>query len=266
MKGVRAPRAWLVAAAVALGSTAGCSAPAGPASPAGPPAAPRNTTATRDAAAPTASAPEALDGCLDPGQAHLLAPVADGSRSLQAVAIGAGSRAVILSEQSDRNPCGWLPLVPKLTAAGYQVVLWDYGTGAPADELRAILAAARSAGARRVALVGASKGAKTSVVAAATAGDRVQGVVSLSAESVLAPDIQVDDYAARLATPVLFVTAARDGYGAAEAGRDFVREAPSRDKRLLTVPGSDHGVDLLTGTQAATVTGALLDFLHRVLD
>jgi hypothetical protein len=115
MTGVR-----LAAGLVALGLMAGCSAPGATAG---------TASTTTQAASPTrAASPKpsvsgALDGCLDPARARLLPPIADGGRSLQAVAIGAGSRTVILSEQSDRNLCGWLPLVPTLTAAGYQVVL-----------------------------------------------------------------------------------------------------------------------------------------------
>jgi pimeloyl-ACP methyl ester carboxylesterase len=247
-------RRRLVAALVAAlaASPAGCSSPASPVSPAASaPPAPMG-------AAPSPSA--LLAGCLDPTQARTL-PVP----GVLAAALGAGTRAVVLSEQSDQDLCGWLPLVPQLRAAGYEVVLWDYGTGTPTDELRDVITAVRAAGAQQVALVGASKGAKASLVTAATPGPPVRGVVALSAESILQPSIDVARYVANLTCPVLFVTATGDGYGAADAGREFVRVAASKDKRLLTVDGEEHGTALLTGTHAATVNSALLAFLARVL-
>jgi len=41
--------------------------------------------------------------------------------------------------------------------------------------------------------------------------------------------------------------------------------APSRDKRLVKVPGTDHGTALLAGPAAATVLPAVLTFLRRAL-
>jgi pimeloyl-ACP methyl ester carboxylesterase len=218
---------------------------------------------TPTSAAPTL--PSAFDGCLDPAQARELPAIPETVGTVRPVALGRGARAVVLSEQSDQDLCGWLQLVPRLVAAGYEVVLWDYGTGAPADELRQVVATVRAAGPTQIALVGASKGAKTSLVVAAASGAPVRGVVSLSAESILQPSIDVAGYVANLTCPVLFVTATADAYGAMDAGREFARVARSKDKRLLTVDGQDHGTALLSGAHASAVTEAVLDFLRRVL-
>jgi hypothetical protein len=61
--------------------------------------------------------------------------------------------------------------------------------------------------------MGASEGAKASLVAAARLGHGVRGVVSLSAETVLLPDIEVVRSVARLRPPLLLVTSAQDPYG-----------------------------------------------------
>jgi pimeloyl-ACP methyl ester carboxylesterase len=108
-----------------------------------------------------------------------------------------------------------------------------------------------------VALIGASEGAKTSIVDGATVSPPVQAVVSLSAEAAL-QGVAVAPYAAKLRVPTMFVTAAHDAYGATSATTGFYRAAPARTKRLVTVPGSAHGTALL---RSAAVTTAVLAFV-----
>jgi len=178
---------------------------------------------------------------------------------------GAGHKTVILSNESDENLCSWLPFSRRLTALGYRVVLWDYAGGEPGAELLALARWARRSGAARIVLLGASEGAKASLVAAARLGRQVRGVVSLSAETVLPPDIEVARSVARLRCPLLLVTSAADPYGSAQAAPQFLAVAPSRDKRLVKVPGADHGTALLAGPAAATVLPAVLAFLQHTL-
>jgi hypothetical protein len=90
---------------------------------------------------------------------------------------------VVLSNQSDRNLCGWLPFARVLANLGFQALLYDYGiAGDERDDLAAAVAALRGLGAERVALLGASQGAKASLVAASGIRPPVAGVASLSAE------------------------------------------------------------------------------------
>jgi len=144
-------------------------------------------------------------------------------------------------------------------------VLWDYGGSGPAAELLALTRWVRRSGASRVVLMGASEGAKASLVAAARLGHGVRGVISLSAEMVLLPDIEVVRWVARLRPPLLLVTSAQDPYGSAQAASEFLAAAPGRVKRLVKVSGADHGTALLSGPAAATVLPAVLTFLHRAL-
>jgi pimeloyl-ACP methyl ester carboxylesterase len=172
---------------------------------------------------------------------------------------------VVLSNQSDENLCSWRPFSARLVASGYRVVLWDYGGGPPADELTAVARRLRSSGATRLVLMGASKGAKVSLIAAAQIRPVVPGVVSLSAESMLLPAIMVLDSVRHVHCPLLLVTAEQDAFGSAQAARQFLSAAPSRDKHLVAVPGTDHGTALLTGRPTATTLPAITAFLHRVL-
>lgn len=93
-----------------------------------------------------------------------------------------------------------------------------------------------------------------------------QGAVSLSAEFVLAPGIVVADFVKRLRCPLLLVTADEDPYGAAAAARQYMTTAPAPVKQLVTVPGTDHGTELLSGRSGAKTIPAVVAFLGRVLD
>src|SRR6185312_4286260 len=141
--------------------------------------------------------------------------------------------------------------------AGYRVVLWDFGAGPPADELTAVARRLASPPGTRVVLMGASEGAKASLVTAARLGPVISGVVSLSAEAALSPGIVVADFARRVRCPLLLVTADQDPYDAAAATRQFMAVAPSAAKRLVIVPGTDHGTALLSGRSGATTIPAV---------
>jgi hypothetical protein len=82
-----------------------------------------------------------------------------------AAVLGRGPAGVVLSNQSDRNLCGWLPFGRVLAARGFQVLLYDYGiAGDLSDDIAAAVDQLHRFGARRVVLVGASEGAKASLV------------------------------------------------------------------------------------------------------
>src|SRR5262249_1729012 len=85
---------------------------------------------------------------------------------------------VVLSDDSDLGPCSWKPLVRPLLAGGARVVLYDYGAGDPVAEATAAATALRRSGAARVVLVGASEGAKVSLVAESRRPGLADAIVS----------------------------------------------------------------------------------------
>jgi dienelactone hydrolase len=161
---------------------------------------------------------------------------------------------VVLSNESDQDRCAWVAFARTLVDKGFRVALWDYGDGAPQTELAGVVSAVRDQG--RVVLLGASKGAKASLIAARQLGSAVAGVVSLSAEAELVPDIDVASASAGITVPVLLVTADNDRYGSAEA-LDGIRRGLA-DVVVLRVPGAAHGTLLLDDP---AVSAQILAFL-----
>jgi pimeloyl-ACP methyl ester carboxylesterase len=218
--------------------------------------------ATRSASPATTPTTQsaALDGCVQPGSANLV-DVGGGS---QAAVLGTGPVGVVLSNQSDQNLCAWLPFARTLAARGFRVLVYDYGiTGNPAGDVAEATATLRQLGTRTVLLVGASQGAKASLVAAAAIRPAVGGVVSLSAEQTLRGQ-DVRPFAAKLGVAVLFMAARGDPYGAADATPRLYRAAArASSRRLLLLPGDLHGTGLLTGPDGAKVRTTILDFLSE---
>jgi pimeloyl-ACP methyl ester carboxylesterase len=176
--------------------------------------------------------------------------------ALPVALLGTSQRAVVLSNESDENACSWLSLAGTLAAAGYRVALYDY-TGDPRTNLTAIVAYLRETGAHSVALIGASEGAKASIVVGARLSPPPDAVVSLSAEEALL-GTDVAPYAAQLRAPTLFVTAQDDPFRAATATVAYYHAAPATDKQLLVRPGMQHGTELLSDP---VVHQAVIDFL-----
>ncbi len=186
--------------------------------------------------------------------------VAVGGTTVQVQFIGSGPTTVILSNQSDRDRCSWSTFAQTLTRNGFRVALWEYAAAGPLAGLAAITRAVHADGATQVVLLGASEGAKASLITARRlAAPYVVGVVSLSAEAILQPGIDVAQACAGLTAPTLLVTSNDDSYGSTGALKAIRSGLPHAE--ILRVPGSDHGVELLTDT---AVDDAVVAFLHRV--
>ena len=156
--------------------------------------------------------------------------------------LGKGPRGVVLSNQSDNSPCAWLPLANRLVRSGFRVAVYYYsGEGAYTDTV-AVAAKLRSLGARRIALVGASEGAKSSIAAAAKA--HASAVVSISAERDLDGYGDLLPAARRLRAPILYLYAKDDPLAEVNTPQLY-RATRERAKRLVAFPGFDHGTALL---------------------
>jgi pimeloyl-ACP methyl ester carboxylesterase len=211
---------------------------------------------------PSATPPPAtqasLDGCVGAGQASRV----DLGGGHQAAVLGGGASGVLLSNQSDQNLCGWLPFGKLLATQGFRVMLYDYGaTADPVKDVALAAAKLRSLGARTVQLVGASEGAKASLIAATTLQPPPAAVVSLSAERTL-QGADVLPAAARLRAPVLFVTARDDSFVGGATGELYKAAAKAPSRRLEVVAGAAHGTELLAGAAGAKLQDTLVGFLR----
>jgi dienelactone hydrolase len=225
---------------------------------------------TTSGARPTTSAkaPAAFDDCLRPGPAVRMVAVSAPGEHLPAVVLGRrGSIGVVFANQSASVACGWRPYARDVARGGVRSLVFDYDAASREEEVLASADWLRAHGARRVVLVGASIGGRAVVTAAAGARPgRVDGVVSLSGERILGAqrDLMVD--ARRLRVPALWVSSANDGYtNFASETRQLYRGARghARPDRLLVVGGDDHGIDLLTGSQAGRVAPAVTAFIRH---
>ena len=198
---------------------------------------------------------------------------ADGTK-LVGHRFGKGTRAVILTHQSEGDLCDWLPYAKRLAARGYFAFPIDFrgygfsqprtGTAATrfAMDIAAAAKALRKLGKEQVFVVGASMGGIAAVVAGATVSPPLDGVVSLSSPRRFRG---LDGVAAgkRLRIPVLYVAAVADdnaGYDFSQDAKALHAAAASRDKRLELLPGALHGIDLVGGSpRAKALVEAFLD-------
>jgi dienelactone hydrolase len=171
--------------------------------------------------------------------------------------LGDGDTGIVISNQSEGEICPWLPLAEALAKRHNRVLLYQYGSGDRADLVAAAAAFMAQQGVKSIILIGASQGAKASIVAVARGLPEVVALVSLSAEARLA-GLDVEPYAKKNTLPVLFITADHDPYGSSQATPTFFKDAPVKDKQLIVLPGDAHGYDLLADS---SVLSAVLKFV-----
>jgi pimeloyl-ACP methyl ester carboxylesterase len=174
---------------------------------------------------------------------------------LDGVVIGDGATGVVLAHQLHSNLCSWLPFAKRLAAAGMRVLAFDFPSTSNLDRyVVAAVAELRRQGAHSIALAGASMGG-TAVLVAASHASSISRVASVSGPRIF-EDLDAGRAVPRVHVPTLFV-AGREDSPYVDDARAMYRAATG-DKRLLIVPGSDHGTDLLDDEQ---VGDQLLAFL-----
>lgn len=238
MKRAKAGMLTMLVVCISALSLNGCSATARP----------HVATTTAATSSPVAS----VAPCLAEEQ-HVRAVTVDG---IDVQILGTSHRAVVVSNQSGQDLCGWKDLADTLVAQGDEVVLYDY-LGPADDNAEAITSWMRSHGAQKVALLGGSQGAKASIIAAAALKTPPEALVALSAEQYLEGE-DVAKSAAKLRCPTLFVTADHDPFDSTSSNEEFQKEAPPGVSTLTVVPGSDHGIQLLDHSDVRTQVFAFL--------
>jgi pimeloyl-ACP methyl ester carboxylesterase len=209
------------------------------------------------AATSSAETAEPIAGCIEPQDPDLtgvhLQPK-PGVR-LDAVVLGTGSTGIVFSNMSSGDLCSWLPTGLVYARQRYRVALYDYSGGQDADaDLRDVAAELRRRGATRIALVGASMGGTTSMVAA-------EAVHAVAVFVLSAPDVfdglDALGAAAHVTAPSWFGVG-EDDTQFVQSAKDLYAHSAARRKTLKILPSGAHGTELL----GASVDTMLTNFLH----
>ena len=246
--------------------------------------------------APTASkpgsfadlAPDPVERCDYPaGTRKVVVTTSDGVK-LAGAEVGSGTRGLVLLHQRGADLCGWGEHVPALTKAGLRVLAIDMrcngmsdcdrdSPGDPFDQTKdyatdAAGAAAylRANGATKVAVMGASMGAVTAVVAAGRYPDQFDAVVALSVFSTswnasggASTDVRtVADAVPKITAPILIGVGGLDSGGTIPAAdaRTLLAKAPAAARSTVVdrPESGQHGWNLLQegdeGIQAEALT------------
>jgi pimeloyl-ACP methyl ester carboxylesterase len=203
-------------------------------------------------------------------------PAADGTQ-LDGVLVGSGPAGVVLLHPVPADLCGFWPYAVYLSKRGLQALAIDlrcFGLSAcpqaddaksrVVDDVVGAVAAPRAHGAKRIALVGASMGATTALLAGAALRPPVAAVVSLSTgkfdlATLLGGSTPLDTCSAakRLSVPVLFAVARNDRGVPVAQVQALYRMTPAKDKQLVVLGGASggrHGWDLGDGVHGADFT------------
>jgi pimeloyl-ACP methyl ester carboxylesterase len=170
-------------------------------------------------------------------------------------------------------------LAAHLGAQGYRVLTFDFRgycpggdagcsegdrdpAAAPID-LGAAVAELRSRGVGRVGLVGASMGGTAAIRVAASEGDAVETLVTLSAPQVI-EGLSVGPAELQTVTAAkLFVAGNADGRAAADAEAFYLASLQPKRYEILTTDA--HGTDLLTSGQGQRVIDLVDGWLAATL-
>ncbi|RAJ31006.1 hypothetical protein K353_06335 [Kitasatospora sp. SolWspMP-SS2h] len=203
-------------------------------------------------AAPAPGATARTYGCLTRDQAEKGALTLDagtaGGTDLDAYYrdsdAGHARVGVVFSHQADGSLCEWAPALDAFTGAGYAVFAFTC-TGDVTEGIKAAERYYRDKGVGAVALVGASKGAAASLVAARLDDNPlpVRAVVSLSSPEVY-PLFNAALAVKAVKAPTYF--AAEQGDSPFNTSAQALYDASAgEDKQLKLYPGSRHGALLL---------------------
>jgi pimeloyl-ACP methyl ester carboxylesterase len=198
---------------------------------------------------------------------------------LDAAVTGSGERGLVMLHESPNDLCGWEPYGAVLSRRGFRVMILDlrafglsrrgpYGgaRGAIAD-VRGAVHELKSLGAKKVALVGASYGGSTAMVAAPALGSDIAGVASLSGELNLGSSgLNALAAAPKLKAPFLIMGSNGDPYLDAKDARTLAGAAKATHPQVVMFDGAQHGWDLLASTHEHRAYAVLVGFLRRATE
>ena len=185
---------------------------------------------------------------------------------------GSGNIAVIFSVMGNCTP-GWREFAQLTAAQGYLALTYQWrGCKANSadkvlirkfvEDARAAIAFARSQGAERIILAGASLGGCASAKLAAESG--ASGLIVLASPPAIPQwDFEIQSVDLNTEIPKLFITAENDDTVASE-DTHALYELAAEPKDWQTYPGSAHGTELFEGEHRSAVQIRILEFIQGI--
>ena len=216
------------------------------------------------ATAVRATGPEPLDRCPSAGAGWQALNTSGEYSPPSAARLGSGEVGVVFANDSNNDACDWSREARALADRGYAVAVFDASIAYESRQALAVAAALRRAGARRIAVIGASVGARAVLQVGAAHPSGVAGLVAMSAErQINSNPNDLLPIARRVRVPVLTIGSRQDPL--TTFGKDTTawhRTIP--DDRVLLLGGDDHGVELLSDRHGPRVRAAILAFLRSL--
>lgn len=210
--------------------------------------------------------------CVRAGERHGFFRTADGTRIAYAES-GRGTGGIVFSHGARGVLCNWMWALRDPRLQHYRMLAFDFRGNGLSDyphyprsiryrqDVIAAVEQLRRDGARRVAVLGISRGGPAVLTAAAQLyPQRVRAAIAVASIDEFVGD---DSVAAVRASkvPLLVLVNARDGLGLTPTSRAIYRASASPDKHLVIAPGQGHG-DVF---RFPRVWAAFVGFLRREL-
>ncbi len=193
-------------------------------------------------------------GCITPDKATLRHHEKSGLEANVAL-MGTGDVGVVITYETFRNVCLWLPLAERLVADGHQVLLYDQLSGTGDELIPQMVDLVRDNGATKVVLVGGSQGGGESMTVAPEIDPAVSAVVVMAASDI--------GSAEELTVPFLQVVASGDGSFAPLAASFDQAATKSPDHQLLVVDGKEHASKIFEGAAKQEALDAMSAFIAK---
>jgi pimeloyl-ACP methyl ester carboxylesterase len=210
--------------------------------------------------------------CVRVGERHGFLRTADGTK-LAYVEGGSGAGGIVFAHGSRGDLCDWMWALRDPALRGFRMLAFDFRgnglSGYPAyprsirfrEDVIAAVGQLRRDGARRVAVLGLSRGGPAVLAAAAQLYPRrVQAAIAVAPIDELVGDDSVASVR-KSRVPLLVLVNAHDGLGLTPTARAIYRASASRDKQIVVAPGQGHA-DVF---RFPRVWRAFLGFLRREL-
>jgi pimeloyl-ACP methyl ester carboxylesterase len=190
-----------------------------------------------------------------------------------------GSAGVVLAHMFPADQSAWYFFANRLGDLGYRVLTFDFRGYCPGgdagcsegeknipaiwQDVEGAVAALRSKGVTRLALVGASMGGTASLIVAAKQGRDIDAVITLSAPPSFEGLDAGPEVLAEVSAAKLFI--AGNGDVAAAQAVDAFYGQSLQPKRPVILTTDDHGTDILSGNQAGIVSTEMINWFARYL-